>query len=75
MNSKRKLDTQKKRDVILATRLPSIIETNIKGRSRVAVRTVRDLEVYVSFIEEICQIHHKFYGHKKVKSKFTVNII
>lgn len=64
--SKRKLDVQKNRAIILATKLPPEIELNLRGRSRVAVRTVRDLETYITFVDELCRRHHNFYGHKKV---------
>jgi len=63
--SKRQLDVIKNRDIILATPLPAHIKMNL--RERVAVRSVADLQIYCTFIEELTQRHHQFYGHKKVK--------
>jgi hypothetical protein len=67
--SRRRIDIQRNRELILSTILPPEIETNLRGRSRVAVRTVRDLEIYVTFIDDLCRRHQHFYGHKKVRYK------
>ena len=64
--SKRKDELAKYRSLILAEPVPSSIEISLKGHSRVAVRTIRDLEVYMSFIDELSRKYHLFYGHKKV---------
>ena len=64
--SRRKQEAEHYRSLILAESLPATIEINLKGRSRVAVKTVRDLELYMTFIEELSRKYHQFYGFKKV---------
>ena len=64
--NKRQREFERYRKLVQATPLPLIISKNLKGRSRVAVRSVRDLETYVTFIDKLCHKFHCFYGHKKV---------
>lgn len=66
--SKRKEDLVKYRSLILAESVPSSIEISLKGHSRVAVKTIRDLETYMRFIDELSRKYHLFYGHKKVSA-------
>jgi hypothetical protein len=49
-------------DEISSTRLPDKIVLNIKGRSRVAVRSVGDLELYMSVIEPLFEKYSSYKG-------------
>ena len=66
---KRKLEASDAqfRKAIMSTSLPMQIQTNLKGRSRVAVRTVGDLETYVDFITALSLQYREYSDHKKVR--------
>ena len=68
-SSKRKFESSddQLREAIMSTSLPLRIQTNLKGRSRVAVRTVGDLETYVDFITSLSLQYQEYSEHKKVR--------
>jgi hypothetical protein len=47
---------------ILATALPDAIAVKIRGRSRVSVRNVRDLHIYMAVVDHLCNEHHHYEG-------------
>lgn len=46
MISRRQKESNHNCDLILSTQMPQEIEINLKGRSRIAVLSVKDLETY-----------------------------
>lgn len=65
MCASRQLNNQLTRQLILNTPLPLEILTNKRGHSRVSVRTVQDLRIYMQFIEYVTENYAYYYGHKK----------
>jgi hypothetical protein len=57
------------REEILATKLPFEIQSKLSGHARVAVKTVRDLETYMTFLEKLYSKYSSYYGYKKVISE------
>jgi hypothetical protein len=53
---------------ILATQLPVAIAAKIRGRSRVSVRNVRDLQLYMGFVESLCNEYRAYEGSKSDKN-------
>lgn len=52
------------RQQILATELPERVLARIRGRSRVAVRNVGDLILYLSIIEPLCATFQHYKGNR-----------
>lgn len=50
------------RKSILSTKLPTTITRRLKGKSRVAVKTIEDLEQHIRIIDHLTYMYQNYHG-------------
>lgn len=55
-------ETEAVRKAILSTKLPNTITRRLKGKSRVAVKSIEDLEQHIKIIDQLTFMYQNYHG-------------